>query len=147
MRKVTAEIDDKGRIEVKIDVPKDRRGFLSKRDIDRVIKSIKLEYRRDIREHRRKLILRNELEIKEDEDSSRITGRSEEEDTGPKDRNETAVRSEQVRGSDEQNSISRSSGDGLARAIEQKLAQRRGREAREGSGEDEERRGSSEAGS
>jgi len=79
MRKIIVEIDDSGRTEVTFDVPDDHQGFVTRRDLDRVVKAIKLKYRQLIKEFRRKKIIK-ELEINKDgKVNSRNDGRIEKE--------------------------------------------------------------------
>ena len=53
MGKIIAEVDDAGRVQVKVlSDPKSGR-FFTKRDCDNTVRSIKKEYRRSIKEHRR----------------------------------------------------------------------------------------------
>ncbi len=58
MRKITITMDDAGRVEVEFLVDPENNRFFTKRDFDRIVRSMKQKYRRSIREYRKNTIIR-----------------------------------------------------------------------------------------
>lgn len=131
MRKIITLIDDAGRTKVKITADADTKRFLTKRDLDRALRAIKLEYRQSIREHRRQKIM-DQLEIKENGKSSS----SDNELKRGKSASSENIRRD-VEGTEPENPVPGNANTGLAGAITSKINRDRREKALPGGGTDE----------
>ena len=58
MRKIIIMMDDAGAVQVEMSVDPNTNRFFTKRDFDRIVRSLKQKYRQSIREHRKKSIIK-----------------------------------------------------------------------------------------